>query len=319
MGFLSDVVDNAVNAAKNNGNDVTKTDLQTFLNKFSSSAGRYIDTIDPLATFDVQFKFYPTLSLDELKNQKKPSTFSRVMSSVGNSITSGLKNAADNATGGLFSYFTDGDKSKSILKQRDAFDNIHTHTFMEYLAKANLLQVGEQWQDDMVAPLILNLGPYVQNITVPNLKIQTGKVSNSNMGDFPIVTAPGVYPDGQMTMTIINTKASLHERIFYPWLKEISLPYWSYDTQPYTTATITVDFTKHNDVQYVFCGCRPEQVYTLQAKQAAGDSSNITRDVSFVYDAMFIISSLKKVDKAKDKILGLAGNVLGGAGKMLNI
>jgi hypothetical protein len=34
---------------------------------------------------------------------------------------------------------------------------------------------------------------------------------------------------------------------------------------------------------------------------------------------MFIISSLKKVDKAKDKILGLAGNVLGGAGKMLNI
>ena len=189
---------------------------------------------------------------------------------------------------------------------------------MEYLAKANLLQVGEQWQDDNVAPLILNLGPYVQNISVPNLKIQTSKVSGSNIGEYPVVTSPGIYPDGQMTMTIINTKAALHERIFYPWLREITLPYWSYSTQPYTTATITIDFTKHNDVQYVFCGCRPEQIYTLQAKQAAGDVSNITRDVSFVYDAMFVISKLQKVDKVKDKLLDVAGNTLGGIGKMLN-
>lgn len=32
---------------------------------------------------------------------------------------------------------------------------------MQYLAKANLLQVGEQWQDDVTCPLVLNLGPYV--------------------------------------------------------------------------------------------------------------------------------------------------------------
>jgi hypothetical protein len=38
------------------------------------------------------------------------------MSSIGNSLVSGAKNALDNATGGLFSSITEGDKDKSILK-----------------------------------------------------------------------------------------------------------------------------------------------------------------------------------------------------------
>jgi hypothetical protein len=33
---------------------------------------------------------------------------------------------------------------------------------------------------------------------------------------------------------------------------------------------------------------------------------------------MFVTSKLDKIDKAKDKLLGLAGNALGGVGKMLN-
>ena len=85
------------------------------------------------------------------------------------------------------------------------------------------------------------------------------------MGEFPVITQPGVYPDGAFNMEIINTKAALHERIFYPWMREVSLPYWSYETQPYTTATITVDFSKHNDMQYVFVGCRPDSFNTIQA------------------------------------------------------
>lgn len=162
MGFVSETVGNAVNAfnAKDDGN-ISRTNLQTFLGKFSSSAGRYVETIDPLGTFDVQFKFYPTLSLDELKKQKKPGAASRVMSSIGNSIKSGLTDAADNLTGGLFSSLTQGDDKESIMKQREKFKDVHKHTFMEYLAKANLMQVGEQWQDDATAPLVLNLGPYV--------------------------------------------------------------------------------------------------------------------------------------------------------------
>ena len=136
------------------------------------------------------------------------------------------------------------------------------------------------------------------------------------MGEFPVITQPGVYPDGAFNMNVINTKAALHERIFYPWMREVSLPYWSYDTQPYTTATITVDFSKHNDMQYVFVGCRPDSFNTMQAVQSA-DSSNITRQVTFLYDAMFVTSKLDKIESAKSKLLGLAGGLLGGAGKML--
>ena len=50
------------------------------------------------------------------------------------------------------------------------------------------------------------------------------------MGEFPVIMQPGVYPDGAFNMEIINTKAALHERIFYPWMREVSLPYWSYET-----------------------------------------------------------------------------------------
>ena len=152
MGLLSDIAGNAVKAYNSDSNATTKTDLQTFLNKFSSSANRYIETIDPLGTFEVQFKFYPTLSLKELKDQKKPSKWEKVGASIGNSLVSAGKNALDNATGGLFSSIMQGGDEKSdkesILKMREKFKDAHKHTFMEYLAKANLLQVGEQWQSD---------------------------------------------------------------------------------------------------------------------------------------------------------------------------
>lgn len=136
------------------------------------------------------------------------------------------------------------------------------------------------------------------------------------MGDFPVVTSPGVYPDGQLQMNVVNTRASLVDRIFYPWMREVSLPYWSYDDQPYTTATIIVDFTKHNDVKYVFCGCRPDSVYSMQATQAP-DANNLTRQVTFLYDAMFITSSLKTIDSVGSKLMGMAGGLLGGASKMV--
>jgi len=119
-------------------------------------------------------------------------------------------------------------------------------------------------------------------------------------------------------MNVITTRGSLHERIFYPWMREVTLPYWSYESQPYTTATVTVDFTKHNDVKYVFLGCRPDSIYSMQAMQSP-DSSNLTRQVTFIYDAMFVISKLKKVDNATSKLAGAAGSLLGGVGKALNI
>jgi hypothetical protein len=72
--------------------------------------------------------------------------------------------------------------------------------------------------------------------------------SNTYLGDF-LLNIGSVIPDNNtITMDILCTKLPLHERIFYPWMREVTLPFWSYDTQPFTTATIKVDFSKHTDI-----------------------------------------------------------------------
>lgn len=70
-------------------------------------------------------------------------------------------------------------------------------------------------------------------------------------------------------MKFLNTKVPLMERIFLPWMRETTTPWWNYDKQPYTTATITIDFTKHSDISYIFVGCRPQKLISMQAAQQA--------------------------------------------------
>jgi len=66
-------------------------------------------------------------------------------------------------------------------------------------------------------------------------------------------------------MQILNTKAPLIDRLFYPWMREVVLPFWSYETQPYTTADVHVSFYKHADIEYVFYGCIPVYMSAVQA------------------------------------------------------
>ena len=102
--------------------------------------------------------------------------------------------------------------------------------------------------------------------------VDGGKVT-SVVGEFP-VNGNYILPDNNsLQFTFVNTKVPLMERIFYPWMREVTLPWWAYDTQPYTTATVTVDFTKHSDIKYVFFGCRPSQINMQQANQdPSGDN-----------------------------------------------
>ena len=54
---LGAVIGNAVGALTGTKSGTT---LDDFLMKFSSSAGVYVNTIDPLHTFDVTFTFFPS-------------------------------------------------------------------------------------------------------------------------------------------------------------------------------------------------------------------------------------------------------------------
>lgn len=53
---LGDVVGKALGGKSSGSN------LEDFLSHFSSSEGKWINQIDPLNTFDVSIKFYPTIA-----------------------------------------------------------------------------------------------------------------------------------------------------------------------------------------------------------------------------------------------------------------
>ena len=55
---ISDTVGSLVDSALGRSSG---TNLNTFLSKFYSSEGKFVDTLDPKSTFDVSMKFYPTI------------------------------------------------------------------------------------------------------------------------------------------------------------------------------------------------------------------------------------------------------------------
>lgn len=166
------------------------------------------NVIDPLCTFDVEFKFYPDLF----------------------------------------------DTSKSELYYGNTGSQ---DTFLYSLAKRLLASSAHGFG---TGELILQLGSYVQSMAVPQMVMpEAGKVPTL-FGEFPVNNLY-VKPDNNtITLTILNTKVSLHDFLFYPWMREVTMPIWSYSKQPYTTADITVKFDKHCNTRYVFCGCRPSQI-----------------------------------------------------------
>ena len=318
MGFIGDSIGNMVDAALGSSSG---TNLNTFLSKFYSSEGKFVDTLDPKSTFDVSMQFYPTI-----KSSGGSSTWYQKLGDAAlGAAQSAVKNLANNVTGGLLGSIMNSRvdiKSKhKAFETEDGKEN--SHTFLECLAAANLLVGASDWigesAGEAVMPLELQLGPYVQDITIPNLTMPAEGKSVTSIGEFP-VNGSYLKPDNMtLTMNILNTKASIHERIFYPWLREISLPYWSYNEQPYTTATITVDFTKHNDTKYVFCGCRPSQIFMMQGNQDTSDAANFKRQVVFIFDYMFVLSDLKVTESWQDKLLSTGKALAGSAAHALNL
>lgn len=293
------------------GKEHSGTTLQDFLAKFNSPEGKFVDSIDPKSTFDVYVKFYPTLE------SEKQSTGAAVINALGTAATGALKTTGNAITGGLLGSFMN---SGSVKDAHDKFKYVGQHTFMEYLLEANLVVGGENWfSNQSILPLELSLGPYVQEVTIPQMQLAEGSKASTLLGDFPINGQFIKTDTNDLMMTVINTKASLHERIFYPWMREVTLPYWSYASQPYTTATITIDFSKHNDCRYVFCGCRPKQIMSLQGKQDQTSAENLTRQITFMFDFMLVQSDLKVSESWSDKLLNTAKPILNSAAHALNL
>lgn len=296
----------------NYNNRAYSTNLNDFLTKFSDSSGKYVNQLNTQNTFEVKFKFHPTLDIS--KNNTKKDLLDTLTSMAADKIVSSAKNAVNNMTGGLLASLMYDPETQSVLKLKDNFANDPTNSnksFLHYLLPANYLVGAENTQfgeaATQIKPLEIQLGYYVQNITIPQIKMPEGKKSITPLGEF---TTNGSYviPDNnQLQLTILNTKLPIIERIFYPWLREVTLPWWTYETQPYTTATVTVDFSKHTDMQYVFCGCRPQQIQTMQPSQE--NDQSFQRTVTLIFDYMFITSKLTTMPSTKERLYGAAGTL----------
>lgn len=313
MGAIGSLVNSAIDAV---GNKNRGTSLSDFLNKFSSAEGTHVNTIDPLHTFEVSFLFEPNSNSSAAEDKG-------FLKSLADSGLQMLSNAANNMTGGLVGSIINSNK-KGVTDSRKEFANCNKHTFLEYLAEANLLTSKDNFLGDLLnkdeqskSPLELQLGFYVQNITVPLLKIEEGGAAETYFGKIPLAGKCVIPDNNNLIMDIINTKLPLIERIFYPWMREVTLPYWSYESQPYTTATITIDFSKHADYKYIFYGCKPTQINMMQPNQDA--DSTITRQVTFLFDFMYVTSNLTTCDSWQDKLLDTGKQLLNSGMNMANL
>ena len=223
-------------------------------------------------------------------------------------------------TGGLLGSIMNN--QKSIMDRHDSAENKGRKTFMEYLAAANMIVGKPDWvgekAGEAISPLELQLGPYCQEITLPHMEIPPSRNSQTSIGEFPINGTVLKTDSNMLTMKIINTKVPLHERIFYPWMREVVSPMWHYNEQPYTTATVTVDLTKHSDIKYVFCGCRPQKVIMQQPTQD-NTSPNLLRDVTFLFDYMVVYSNLKVSETLTEKLLSTGKSLVQSAGSLVQM
>ena len=136
------------------------------------------------------------------------------------------------------------------------------------------------------------MGIYVQRMTLPNITLSNGQTVRTMLGEFPV---NGIYlsPDQHVfSIEVVNLRRSMGEDIFYRWMREVVSPFWTYGSQPYTTARITIDLTEHTNIRYVFLNCRPSNVMTVQPTQEL--TQNFTRQVQFAFDWMYVQSSSAK-------------------------
>jgi hypothetical protein len=159
---LGEVIGNTVDAYNGTSSGTT---LEDFLSKFSPASGTAVNTIDTLHTFEVQIKFYPASDSVELTGM------AGALDSLKKAGAQALNNLANNITGGLLGAFMNS-KKDGIMTKHNSYSDAGKKTFMKYLAEASLLLNSDNalnlsFGQTSTDPVELNLGFYVQSITIP--------------------------------------------------------------------------------------------------------------------------------------------------------
>lgn len=281
--------------------------LEGFYNQFSGLSQNLPDVIDPLNTFECSFTFSPSVQVakdvTKIYTQEIKRTVDFNPQYIGDKIsdeeitnTKTQKIKDGTIIGKLLTdlKFKDiqcdvdyVDISKLIqYKKLDESADIQYDSSIEANIEITKEKIEEVRRENIYKDFYINLGIYIQRVSLPNIQIDGGEDVQSMIGKFPI---PGkiVQPsDNTFSMDIINIKSPIIENIFYPWMRETTLPEWQYSSQPFTTALISFDFTEHCNIRYYFAGCRPTHIQLIQPDQSP--VQNLTRNVQFTFDYMTI-------------------------------
>lgn len=131
-------------------------------------------------------------------------------------------------------------------------------------------------------PVKYDIDDLTQTVDIPGFSVNSHESANNVIADIETYTTQLNAGSHRLKLSIINTVDPIFERVFYPWLREVTSPIWCYPDFPYTKATITISFNNHSTVEYMFFGCRPTSITALNATHMA--NTNLTRDVDFTYD-----------------------------------
>ena len=256
--------------------------LQAFLNKFNSADGKYAYTIDPLKYFNTRIKF----AHGEVAGTSP--------------LQTGISNVLNNLTGGILGKLKNS--AKGDMKKTG-------YGSIPELASASLLEDATNGE--------LDITYFTQEGNLPLISVPNDVDAETSFGTLT-THKMAVQPDTkEFSLKILNTRVSLLERIFYPWMRELSYPYWSYQDQPYETATITIDMTSHNDIAYVFLGSRPVKIETLNPTNQL--DTNMSRTVTFAFDFMYVQSTGKNSESIKDTIMNTGRSIINKAASTVGL
>lgn len=152
---------------------------------------------------------------------------------------------------------------------------------------------------------------FIQSVDLPD--IESYSTVDPIPNEFGMVSNAGIFvkpSSNQFTINFLSTEFSLHEHVFYYWLREATSNEWVYDERPFTKAKLQVTFldsrTRKHMFSYVLTNVFPASISTLKPSHAG--ESIVTRPVVFNFDNIYVLPASKlehgRLEKAFDKFLG---------------
>jgi hypothetical protein len=123
----------------------------------------------------------------------------------------------------------------------------------------------------------------------------------------------GIYikpTSNEFTVDFLSTEFSLHEHVFYYWLRETTADRWQYDERPFSKCILRIAFFDSDKrkrlFDYVLKNVYPIAIETLSPSHSS--SEKITRTVTFAFDCMYVNSADKRtqgrLERAFDEYIG---------------